>query len=77
MKADVRLLPSAKVLQELAKLFIIEAHDRHVYCVSGPMPVCILSRKDPRRKSTKQASILRQNHEKCYSRISSYPHADE
>ena len=35
MKADVRLLPSAKVLQELAKLFIIEAHDRHVYCVFG------------------------------------------
>jgi len=35
MKADVRLLPSANVLQELAKLFMIEAHDRHVYCVFG------------------------------------------
>ena len=35
MKADVRLLPSAKVLQELAKLLIIETHDRHVYCVFG------------------------------------------
>ena len=36
MMADVRLLPSAKILQELAKLFMIDAHDRHVYCVFGP-----------------------------------------
>lgn len=35
MIADIRLLPSAKVLQELAKLFMIDAHDRHVYCVFG------------------------------------------
>ncbi len=36
MKPEVRPLPSDKVLQELAKLFMIEAHDRHVYCVFGP-----------------------------------------
>lgn len=33
--ADVRLLASAKILQELARLFMIDAHDRHVYCVFG------------------------------------------
>ena len=36
MEYDIQRLPSAGILQALAKLFRADAHDRHVYCVFGP-----------------------------------------
>ncbi len=36
MENDIKRLQPDKLLQELAKLFMTEAHDRHVYCVFGP-----------------------------------------
>jgi len=36
MDHDIQRLPSASILQSLAKLFRADAHDRHVYCVFGP-----------------------------------------
>jgi hypothetical protein len=36
MQREPRRLPPDVILQELAKLFLLEAHDRQVYCVFGP-----------------------------------------
>lgn len=36
MDQDIQRLPTAGILQALAKLFRADAHDRHVYCVFGP-----------------------------------------
>ena len=36
MDQDVQRLPPDRVLESLARLFMAEAHDRHVYCVFGP-----------------------------------------
>lgn len=36
MSSGVRQLPATNVLRELAALFSVPAHDRHVYCVFGP-----------------------------------------
>lgn len=36
MDQDIQRLPTAGILQALARLFRADAHDRHVYCVFGP-----------------------------------------
>ena len=36
MPGDPRILPPDKILEELGKLFLTPAHDRHVYTVYGP-----------------------------------------
>lgn len=36
MTSEVGTLPADKGLQELAELFMMGAHDRHLYCAFGP-----------------------------------------
>ncbi len=36
MEGEIKRLPANEILQRLATLFEIPAHDRHVYCVFGP-----------------------------------------
>lgn len=36
MEGEIKTLPANEILQRLATLSEIPAHDRHVYCVFGP-----------------------------------------